>query len=190
MLLLSFPKLLLICGFDSSKLLVNTTTTLPNNYPNLTDIFQVTLDMTPSKFAVNEMLGGTPTFVGQYVKIGAVVMARRDDGHLGTRQEGEEAAAETIKDKTTLPLNKHIPLRAPLDTELVAGDMVLIRMDEEGEPVDLTLSEYTTFKDTIVVINFPSFKLNRGQVLAPRSISFNIAHFLVRRILTIHRSSI
>eukprot|EP01084_Bolivina_argentea_P089519 161526_1 len=114
------------------------------------EIEEVTIDMTPSKFAVNEMLGGTPTFVGQYVKIGAVVMARRDDGHLGTRQEGEEAAAETIKDKITLPLNEHIPLRAPLDTELVAGDMVLIRMDEEGEPVDLTLSEYTMFKDTIV----------------------------------------
>ncbi len=114
--------------------------------------------MTPSKFAVEEILGGTPTFVGQYVKIGAVVMARRDDGHFGTRQEGEEAAAEAIKDKTSLTLNKHIPLRAPLESEIVAGDMVLVRMDEEGEPVDLTLSEYKTFKESTVVINFPSFK--------------------------------
>ncbi len=138
-------------------MLVNTSLFLTDTRTN---VFQVTLDMTPSKLAVKELLGGTPTFVGQYVRIGAVVMAKRDGGHLGTVQEVEEAAAEeaTINDKTNLTLNKHVPLRAPLNSEMVAGDMVLVRMDEQGEPVDLTLSEYKTFKDSTVVIHFPCFK--------------------------------
>lgn len=80
------------------------------------------LDMTPRLNMVAAVLGGPATFVGQYEEEQVVVLCRRDQTQ-------------------DLPLSKH-KLAPPLDGEVVRGDMVCVRMDEDAEPRDFTLAEY------------------------------------------------
>lgn len=84
-----------------------------------------TVDMTPRLNKPGEILGGAVTFVGQYPEHEIVLMMRKD------APEGT-------------PINKH-KLQPPLHKREIAGDMMLVRMDQEAMPQDFTLAMYEKF---------------------------------------------
>lgn len=97
-------------------------------------------DMTPTANTVNNLLGGSATFVGELpAPLNAVVAVRRD------------------QTSTTLPVNKHT-LPAPFSQGYasydkkgkesfapVRGDIVIVRMDKDAVPTDLSEAEYTKY---------------------------------------------
>jgi hypothetical protein len=87
------------------------------------DIIEIDLDISPSKNEIFKLLGGRQTFIGQWPDIDVVVL---------------KAENATIKNKNTLPY--------PFDTEDINGKVLLVRMDENSDPQDFTLNEYTLFK--------------------------------------------
>jgi len=93
---------------------------------------QVTLDMTPKEDAVGQLLGGKATFVGSYpAPLDGVVMALRED----------------VAKELRAPVNKHV-LPPPYDRDAgkLRGPFVLLRMDADSNPADVTLQEYQEFK--------------------------------------------
>jgi hypothetical protein len=91
---------------------------------------ELSFDSTPAKNEASMILGGSATFVGQFPAVNVIVMRLRDAG-------------------SATPVSKHSAALAPPLHALeapVRGDMLLVRMDDEGEPADFTLSEYTAFK--------------------------------------------
>jgi len=102
--------------------------------PNTTDkkdlrtdlIAEMSIDTTPKKSMVSQILGGPFTFLGQYEEEGIVVMIRREQD---TTDEGEES---------DLVRNPHT-LQPPLHDRTVYGDILLMRVadsPEENTPVD------------------------------------------------------
>ena len=90
---------------------------------------ELSFDSTPAKNEAAKILGGSATFVGQFPAVNVIVMRLRDAG-------------------SATPVSKHSAALAPPLHALeapVRGDMLLVRMDDEGEPADFTLSEYTAF---------------------------------------------
>lgn len=88
---------------------------------------QVTLDMTPSADAVGKLLGGACTFVGSYPSpLGAVIM--------------------TLRDSQRAPVNQHV-LAPPYDRDAgqLRGPLLLVRMDDNSTPQNLTTDEYEQF---------------------------------------------
>ena len=83
---------------------------------------EVTMDMTPKAKNMHKLLGGEVTFLGQY-------------GH-----EPEVEGVVIVINQRGGARNGH-RLQPPFEGEVVAGDMVLMRTDEEGLPVDFTLKE-------------------------------------------------
>tara|TARA_B110000285_G_C15007113_1_gene554446 strand:+ start:56 stop:379 length:324 start_codon:yes stop_codon:yes gene_type:complete len=86
------------------------------------DIKEINLDITPSKNEIFQILGGTPTFIGQWPEIDVVIMKRELNREIN-----------------------HNILPHPFDTEVVESPILLIRMDENSEPKDFTLDEYIIF---------------------------------------------
>lgn len=86
-------------------------------------IIEIDLDISPVKNEIFKILGGRQTFIGQWPDIDVVIL---------------KAENATIKNSNTLPY--------PFDTEDINGKVLLIRMDENSEPQDFTLQEYTLFK--------------------------------------------
>jgi hypothetical protein len=90
---------------------------------------EINVDMTPAKNELSKLLGGSPTFVGQYTDIEAVVMARRDHD----------------SPDSTMPKNAN-ELKYPLHEVSVCGDMVVLKM-VNAEPTDMKLSEYSEWRE-------------------------------------------
>ena len=90
---------------------------------------ELQFDSTPAKNEAAQILGGSATFVGQFPSINVVVMTRR------------EPAADAVVSQHIAALPP--PLHA-LD-EPVRGDMLLVRMDDDGEPCDFALAEFEAF---------------------------------------------
>ena len=89
-----------------------------------------TLDMTPRADAIGKLLGGKCTFVGQYPPpLSATIMMRKDQETKG------------------LKVNKHT-LAPPYDQDAgqLRGDLLLIRMDEDNNPTDITQKEYEAYR--------------------------------------------
>lgn len=84
------------------------------------DIKEINLDITPSKNEIFQILGGTPTFIGQWPEIDVVIM-KPEHG--------------LIENENVLPY--------PFHGDDVKGKVLLMRMDENSEPQDFTLREYT-----------------------------------------------
>jgi hypothetical protein len=86
------------------------------------------IDMTPKMDLVKQEIGGRPiTFLGQWEMLDVVIVINAD-------QELAE-----------LPMNAH-KLQPPFNIAEVKGDMLLMRSDDSGEPVDFTLLEYKDFQ--------------------------------------------
>lgn len=86
------------------------------------DIREIDLDINPAKNQIFILLGGAPTFIGQWPDIDVVIM---------------KAQNGFIYNKNTLP--------KPFDEEVIKGSVLLVRMDENSEPQDFSLQEYLSF---------------------------------------------
>jgi len=83
------------------------------------------IDMTPKLNSIPRLLGGKATFVGQWRSLDVVLMSLR------------HPSEETPRSAHKLP--------PPFQDDVVQGDVVLIRMDENSMPTDFTLAEYNEF---------------------------------------------
>lgn len=81
---------------------------------------ETTFDMTPMKNTLGKYLNDSVTFIGQYE---------------------DEQVVITKGLNSTVAINKN-RLPRPFDKEEHNGDIVLIRMDDDANPKDFTLSEY------------------------------------------------
>ena len=88
----------------------------------LGDIIEIDLNIEPRKNEIFKIIGGSPTFIGQWPELDVVIMKSQYGG---------------IINKNKLP--------TPFDTEKVNGAILLVRMDEESEHQDFTLDEYLSF---------------------------------------------
>tara|TARA_R110000782_G_C14723144_1_gene404404 strand:+ start:588 stop:914 length:327 start_codon:yes stop_codon:yes gene_type:complete len=86
---------------------------------------EIELDIEPSKNEIFKLLSGRGTFIGQWPDIDVVIM-KPEHG--------------LIENENTLPF--------PFHGEEVKGKILLIRMDENAEPQDFTLNEYTELLGT------------------------------------------
>jgi hypothetical protein len=89
----------------------------------LGDVIEIELDISPHKNEIFKILEGRQTFIGQWPDIDVVIM-KPEDGKT--------------KNENVLP--------HPFDVEEVYGKILLVRMDEQSEPQDFTLSEYLRYK--------------------------------------------
>jgi hypothetical protein len=80
---------------------------------------EIELDITPEKNEIYNLLGGKATFIGQWPEFDVVI----------------------IKGINGIEPNEN-RLPPPFDEESVLGPILLVRMDEQSEPQDLTLREY------------------------------------------------
>ena len=86
-------------------------------------VTEIDIDISSQKKEIFSILKGQATFIGQWPEIDVVIMKCR------------ESIFELMMNRNVLP--------APFDTEVVVGPILLIRMDENSEPRDFTLEEYT-----------------------------------------------
>jgi hypothetical protein len=92
---------------------------------------EMDVDMTPSLGKCQEILGGALTFLGQWEDLQVVILISKPDP------------------ANDLPPNKH-KLQHPFSTEMVFGDILLTRSDDDGEAGHFDLTEYTTFRDKVI----------------------------------------
>lgn len=92
-------------------------------HEGLGNVVEIDLDIDPTKNEVFKTLQGPATFIGQWPDLDVVIMKR-------ISSEGE-------RNSNTLP--------SPFSDECVLGKILLVRMDENSEPQDFTLSEYNKF---------------------------------------------
>ena len=86
------------------------------------DIREIELDIDPRKNEIFLLLSGSPTFIGQWPDIDVVIMKAQYANNI----------------------NNNI-LPPPFENEEVYGSILLVRMDENSDPRDLTLEEYLSF---------------------------------------------
>ena len=88
---------------------------------------EIEVDTTPKKSMVKQILGGDFTFLGQYEDEGIMIMVRRPDW------EDEDSSFD---DSNTPPVNPH-PLQPPFDEVEVRGDILLMKVSETEEELDV-----------------------------------------------------
>ena len=86
------------------------------------NLCEIEIDIAPKKNEIFLILGGAPTFIGQWPDLDVVLMRSQNGGDI----------------------NQNI-LPTPFDTEEVRGSILLMRMDENSDPRDFTLKEYLDF---------------------------------------------
>jgi len=86
------------------------------------DIREIELDIDPRKNEIFLLLSGSPTFIGQWPDLDVVIMKAQYANNI----------------------NNNI-LPPPFENEEVYGSILLVRMDENSDPRDLTLEEYLGF---------------------------------------------
>uniref|UniRef100_A0A7S2L814 DUF5880 domain-containing protein n=1 Tax=Leptocylindrus danicus TaxID=163516 RepID=A0A7S2L814_9STRA len=104
----------------------------------VSEIQEVKVDTTPKERAVQKLLGGPITFLGQYESEGTVIIAPR----AGT--ENNENAANA-----SLSSNEH-KLQPPLHNVKVKGDILVMKVAEDGAAedgffLDYSKAEYEAF---------------------------------------------
>ena len=92
---------------------------------------EIVLDMSPKLQLVAKEIGGSVGFLGQWEMLEVVLVIRGD-------QDDEKVA-----------INSH-KLQPPFHDASVRGDIMLMRNNEEGIPVDFTLKEYQTFQQLVI----------------------------------------
>ena len=114
--------------------------------------------MTPRKDRSSEVLGFKSSFVGQYPSLQCVILQRRDQTNTQLPINAHKARHHHHPHHTCTTLApsalSHVlscssplcQLPVPFETEVVRGDMLLVRMDERSEPQDLPLSEWEAFE--------------------------------------------
>lgn len=85
-------------------------------------IEEIELDLGIKKNDIYAVLSGRATFIGQWPEIDVVIM---------------KAVTAERPNENSLP--------TPFDKEHVMGKILLVRMDEDSEPRDFTLSEYSAW---------------------------------------------
>jgi hypothetical protein len=90
------------------------------------DFKEITIDISSRSSQITQYLGGTATFIGQWIDHDIVIMKCR----------------ETIFE-TELNMNF---LSKPFHKEKTLGPILLIKMDESSNPQDLTLDEVLDLK--------------------------------------------
>ena len=122
---------------SDSKPPANDNTKMPNSkpvpYQNL--IEEISIDTTPKKSMVSQVLGGQFTFLGQYEEEGIMVMIRRPDWEEFIDDDEEVMTMEDIP-----PVNPH-ELQPPFDGVQVRGDVLLMRVAETPEELDAESGE-------------------------------------------------
>ena len=116
-------------------------------------ISEISIDTTPKKSMVQQILGGPFTFLGQYEEEGIMVMIRRPDWELENETDSESEGVESsgvneveekgadnlpkcgIPTKNIPPVNIH-KLQPPLDNVEVRGDILLMKVAETEEELD------------------------------------------------------
>jgi hypothetical protein len=86
------------------------------------NLCEIEIDIAPKKNEIFLILGGAPTFIGQWPDLDVVLM---------------KAQYAPEPNQNILP--------PPFDTEDVRGVVLLMRMDENSDPRDFTLKEYLDF---------------------------------------------
>lgn len=86
-------------------------------------IEQIELDIAPHKNEIFTIIGGTQTFIGQWPDIDVVIL--------------KSVQAKKLNENTLPP---------PFHGEEVYGKILLVRMDENSEPKDFTLREFTSLE--------------------------------------------
>jgi hypothetical protein len=84
---------------------------------------ELTVDMTPKLNAHAAYLNNEPSILGSYEDLGVVLLITKNQENEG------------------LEISKH-NLLPPFNKSVVRGDVLLIRMDSNSNPVDFTLEEY------------------------------------------------
>jgi|TARA_B100002019_G_scaffold47733_2_gene40381 hypothetical protein len=82
---------------------------------------EINLDIDPVKNEIYKILSGRATFIGQWPDIDVVIL---------------KCVQATKLNQNTLP--------PPFHGEEVYGKILLVRMDEDSEPRDFTLKEFTS----------------------------------------------
>lgn len=90
------------------------------------DFKEISIDISSRNSQITQYLGGTATFIGQWIEHDIVIMKCR----------------ETILESE---LNRNF-LAKPFHTENTIGSILLLRMDELSHPQDLTLREVLDLK--------------------------------------------
>jgi Family of unknown function (DUF5880) len=88
---------------------------------------EVVIDMSPKLQLVAKQLGGRVGFLGQWESLEVVLVIRGDQ------------TDENIQ------MNAHV-LQPPFHNAKVRGDILLMRNDEEGIPVNFSIAEYKDFQ--------------------------------------------
>lgn len=86
------------------------------------NLCEIEVDIAPKKNEIFLILGGAPTFIGQWPDLDVVIM---------------KAQHAIEPNQNSLP--------PPFDTDDVRGAILLMRMDENSDPRDFTLKEYLDF---------------------------------------------
>jgi len=94
----------------------------------LNDVHEINVDLSPEKNEIYKILRGKATFVGQWEDEFVVIL------------KCKESPFNLNKNENMLP--------RPFSNMDIDGRILLIRMDEESEPVDFTIHEYMTMVET------------------------------------------
>lgn len=92
---------------------------------------ELSLDMSPKLGKVQETLGGSISFLGQWEDIGAVAVV----------------SGEADEDESNRNAHK---LQPPLHNRDAFGDILVIRYDDNGVEKDLTVQEYEEFSKQVI----------------------------------------
>eukprot|EP00948_MAST-09A_sp_MAST-9A-sp1_P001339 g1339.t1 len=124
---------------------------------------EIEIDMTPAKNHQKDVLGGPVTIIGSYNEIDVVILGRRQESFMKMENNDSSSSSsasseESVGASTSYDGEKELinlfpmpyPLRKVCDTfglngSRPQGHFLAIRMDENAEPKDLTLQEFTTF---------------------------------------------
>src|ERR1700682_1535560 len=107
-----------------------------------------TVDMTPSKNAISEIVGGSITFLGQ-LRNDAVIMIRRDQENPDLRVNQNVLPPPFHRGIEVWPHDEEDENDDETDAEptyeAVRGTIVIAKMDENATPVDFTLADYNEY---------------------------------------------
>ena len=106
-------------------------------------IEQMDVDTTPKRSMVQQILGGTFTFLGQYEDEGIVLMIRKVDSD----------------EDHSLPLNSHV-LQPPLQEAIVWGDILVMKVAATNEDVSDEEANEGNDKELVTVLKNDEFFLD------------------------------
>jgi hypothetical protein len=146
----------------------------------LTDLIEeIELDTTPSKNSVSQVLGGSFTFIGQFITEGTILMCRKElpddetlenesihalqslckDFNVDTEGMLEKSELVGALQDAQLVVNPH-RLQPPLDGIVVRGDILILKVAETNEELDSDGVDAETALEQLTVPTNEEFFLN------------------------------